>query len=106
MMVKKKSYTAMFFVNFFKFLLRIILFPLVIVYFIKQFRQKKKNKDKISVFNMTQLDSISGMDFELFLKQLFEKLGYIVKTTKASHDYGADLIILKNGKSAVVQAKC
>ena len=106
MKIKKKSYIIVFFANLFKFLLRIVLFPLVIVYFVGQFKQKKKDKDKIAVFNMTQLDSISGKDFELFLKQLFEKLGYDVKTTKASHDYGADLIISKNGKNSIVQAKC
>ncbi len=55
---------------------------------------------------MTQIDTLSGVEFENFLCELFKKLGYDVKTTKASHDYGADLLAIKNGKKSIVQAKC
>ena len=106
MMVKKKSYIKIIFGNFAKFLLRILLFPLVLFFLFKKQQEKKKNKDKIAVFNMTQIDSLSGTDFENFLCELFEKLGYNVKTTKASHDYGADLLISKSGRLSIVQAKC
>ena len=55
---------------------------------------------------MTQIDSLSGVEFENFLRDVFEKQGYKVETTKASHDYGADLLLSKNGKLSIVQAKC
>ena len=106
MSVRKKSYIKVFFANFCKFLLRIILFPFVVVYFFEQIKLKKKSKEKVAVFNMSQLDSLSGIDFENFLKDMFEKLGYNVQVTKASHDYGADLLVSKNGTLAIVQAKC
>lgn len=103
---RNKNYIKVFFINFFKIILRIVLFPLVIIYFFVGLKNKKRDKDKIAVLNMTQIDTLSGVEFENFLCELFKKLGYDVKTTKASHDYGADLLAIKNGKKSIVQAKC
>ena len=44
-------------------------------------------------------------DFEDFIAQLFKDNGYHVKQTSYSGDYGADLIIVKEGKSIAVQVK-
>lgn len=55
---------------------------------------------------MEQIDKMTGPDFEEYLKMLFEKMGY--KTQKIGSlagDYGADLIIEKNGERTAVQAK-
>jgi len=50
---------------------------------------------------------MSGDDFEKFLAILFEKLGYATKIVGSNKgDYGADLIIEKQGERTVVQAKC
>lgn len=103
---RNKSYIIIILINFLKLILRIVLFPFVIIYLIYKIKKSKKQKDKIAVFNMTQIDSLSGVDFEIFLSELFKRLGYDVKTTKASHDYGADLLISKNKRISIVQAKC
>lgn len=93
----------------FKIILRIILFPLVITYFIilaiKKSKLKREQKNHIKFYEKSQLDKLDGKDFELSLKNLFENMGYAVKLTKASKDFGADLIISKNGKRTIVQAK-
>ncbi len=47
-----------------------------------------------------------GTDFEIFLKQLFIKLGYKVEVTGRMADYGADLTIEKDNIRTAVQAKC
>lgn len=52
-----------------------------------------------------QIDQMGGAAFEEYLADLFKRLGYIVENTKASHDYGADLIIRKNGNRIAVQVK-
>ena len=44
-------------------------------------------------------------DFEDFIKQLFEDLGYCVEQTPYSGDYGADLIIYKHRERIAVQIK-
>ena len=106
MSYKNKNYISVVLVNFLKIILRIVLFPLVIVYFFVWIKNKKRDKDKISAMSMSQIDSLSGVEFENFLLDLFQKMGYDVKVTKASHDYGADLLISKNGTLSVVQAKC
>jgi len=56
-------------------------------------------------YSIGDLDLLSGSEFELFLKELFEKMGYIVEHTKLSGDQGADLIISKFGHKKAVQAK-
>ncbi|NEQ64298.1 MAG: restriction endonuclease [Symploca sp. SIO2D2] len=48
---------------------------------------------------------MTGREFEEFLAKIFKRLGYQVMLTKASADYGADLLIQKEGIKAVVQAK-
>ena len=91
-------------------LLLIVLLPVVLIYLIikllKNTKRKKADKEKICIYNISQLDSISGRDFELLLKDIFERLGYTCQLTKKSHDFGADLVIEKGKSKAIVQAKC
>jgi len=54
---------------------------------------------------MEDIDIMTGYEFEKFLKNLFEKMGYAVEETKLSGDQGADLVIHKFGEKLVVQAK-
>ncbi|MEG4346309.1 restriction endonuclease [Microcoleus sp. A003_D6] len=52
-----------------------------------------------------EVDEISGKEFERFLEIHFKNLGYSVTLTQDSQDYGADLILYKDGLKTVVQAK-
>ena len=52
-----------------------------------------------------RIDCMSGIEFENCLKAHFEKMGYSVKTTPKSGDYGVDLICKKGKERFVVQAK-
>lgn len=110
MQKRNKSYRENGFVRAIRYILLVLLLPFVIVYAIKRAVIKRKkarqNKEKIAVFDMSQIDSMSGEEFEFVLKDIFENLGYQVKLTKKSHDYGADLIVSKKGLSSLVQAKC
>jgi restriction system protein len=51
------------------------------------------------------IDKMTGRQFEIFLKEMFKTLGYRVKKTPDSGDFGADLYMEKDGKTYVVQAK-
>lgn len=55
--------------------------------------------------SLEQIDNMSGAEFEAYLHQLYKSLGYKVKSTPSSGDYGADLILYKNGIRSCVQAK-
>ena len=63
-------------------------------------KEKEIKKDK---FNLSNINS--GIEFENYLKDVFEEIGYYVETTKISGDQGADLIITKGKSRTVVQAK-
>ena len=61
--------------------------------------------DKENLLNTINED-ISGIDFEKISKQILEKNGFIdVNVTKASGDYGADVIAYKDGIKYAIQCK-
>ena len=95
-------------INWFKFVLRILLIPVIIVWLImrkiKAIRRSKSGG--VDIYHLSQIDSLSGEEFENLLKTIFEKQEYVVELTKKSHDYGADLVLKKRNKISIVQAKC
>jgi curved DNA-binding protein CbpA/HJR/Mrr/RecB family endonuclease len=48
---------------------------------------------------------LRGTQFELFLLEVFEELGYFVELVGGSGDQGADLIVTKLGRRTLIQAK-
>lgn len=62
-------------------------------------------KSKYLNSGMKEVDTMSGTEFENFLLAHFEKLGYKGNTTQASNDFGADLVLKKEGDIIVIQAK-
>jgi HJR/Mrr/RecB family endonuclease len=51
------------------------------------------------------LKVIRGITFERYLETLFRRLGYSVQRTRATGDFGADLIVTRAGFKTVIQAK-
>ena len=60
---------------------------------------------RLNKAGLPQIDKMSGEEFEMFLEQLFKRLGYKVERVGHVADYGADLILEKNGARTAVQAK-
>ncbi len=54
---------------------------------------------------INDIDRTDGATFEQCLEVLFRNLGYRVEQTQYWGDYGADLVIAKDGVRTVVQAK-
>ncbi|CAM8164016.1 MULTISPECIES: restriction endonuclease [Klebsiella] len=54
---------------------------------------------------MYLIDAMDGYQFENFLVEIFQTLGYDVKETKKTQDQGADLFVTRFGKNMVIQAK-
>lgn len=52
-----------------------------------------------------EVDAMTGKEFEKFLDVHFTNFGYSVNLTQDSQDYGADLILYKDGLKTIVQAK-
>lgn len=93
--------------DFFLFIFFVSLISIIIIIILTLIeRTKEKNEfEKLSKSGIDQIDAMTGREFEIYLSVLFRNLGYKVKLTKASGDYGADLILKKSGLSIVVQAK-
>lgn len=66
---------------------------------------KIRDAIRLANSNMSEVDKMSGRDFEKFLGTIFKRLNYKVEVTKASGDFGADLILWKDKKKIIVQAK-
>ena len=62
-------------------------------------------KKSLTKKDFPEVDFMDGIEFEKFLGQLFEKMGFMVSVTKASGDQGTDLIIRKKSEIISVQAK-
>ena len=52
-----------------------------------------------------EIDQMDGRRFEQYLRTAFVRIGYTVELTKYRGDYGADLVVRKDGAKTAVQAK-
>lgn len=62
-------------------------------------------KAKLRESGIEEIDNMTGIQFEKYLMVLFQDLGYLVKSTPKTGDFGADLILQKDKRKVVVQAK-
>ena len=67
--------------------------------------RKMRMAEKLKRSGIQDIDQMDGIQFEHYLGQLFRSQGYHVEVTRASGDFGADLVLKKEGKKIVVQAK-
>lgn len=72
----------------------------LITYISRVIRRRKYLNSPLSA-----IDVMSGEEFEKYLKYYFESQGYKVNLTPVTNDYGADLVLKKDGEITVVQAK-
>lgn len=79
----------------------IVIGMIIIFIWIRSVRFNKRMKQS----RITDIDQMTGIEFEEYVGMLFKSQGYKVRYTPTTGDYGADLI-LKNGRDIiVVQAK-
>lgn len=71
----------------------------------KKQREQDAWQRQFGAAQAAELDSLSGVEFEEFLAGLFRAQGYAAELTPTSGDYGADLILNKDGRRIAVQAK-
>jgi HJR/Mrr/RecB family endonuclease len=71
--------------------------------------EKRREQDawqqRFGAAQATELDPLSGVEFEGFLAGLFRAQGYAAELTPTTGDFGADLILSKDGQRIAVQAK-
>lgn len=107
----KKKRGRIFYIIIFIILLPLILLELLFKGIIKVFNKKRRKNAKFSdkefydCLNIEKVDIMDGVAFEQFLKRLFIYRGYSVSETARTGDFGADLLLKKDGRTTVVQAK-
>ncbi|MCD1258001.1 restriction endonuclease [Paenibacillus athensensis] len=67
--------------------------------------RKMAADEKLRKSGIADIDRMDGFQFEQYLGQLFKARGYKVQVTQASGDFGADLVIEKEGRKVAIQAK-
>jgi HJR/Mrr/RecB family endonuclease len=67
--------------------------------------KEEEEKKRLLDSGIREVDEMTGKEFEKFLEFHFINFGYGVTLTQDSQDYGADLILYKDGSKTVVQAK-
>lgn len=72
---------------------------------VQRLETRLENFDPNRFVTMYHVDAMNGYDFEHFLCEVFQTLGYDVEGTKLSGDQGADLFVSRFGKKIVIQAK-
>ncbi|MFR6141852.1 MAG: restriction endonuclease [Finegoldia sp.] len=90
------------------FIIGLIFFLSFVLIVIKTFFKRLKRKLKINKYknyDFSKIDYMDGIEFENLVDAKFQKMGYTTKLTKATKDYGVDLIAIKNKKSIAIQIK-
>ena len=65
----------------------------------------ERSLDEKKPATFTDIDSMTGFEFEDFIVDLFIKLGYVVEKRKRTREQGLDLLLFKHGVRIVVQVK-
>lgn len=65
----------------------------------------QQNKQKLKASGIHDVDTMDGFQFEYYLVELFKSHNYSARKTPNNNDFGADLLLKKDGKKIVVQAK-
>lgn len=81
------------------------LIALIVLALIVNILFKLWEMSRISKSGLKDIDKMDGLTFEKYLQTLFKRLGYKVERTTYIGDYGADLIVSKDGVRSVIQAK-
>jgi restriction system protein len=64
-----------------------------------------RRRQRLARSGIAEVDRMSGGDFERYLAAMFRALGYRVERIGGTGDFGADLIVTRDGIRTIVQAK-
>lgn len=70
-----------------------------------QQQEHQRWQQRFGETSLRQIDALDGVAFEGYLAGLLRERGYVVEITPAAGDFGADLILSRNGERTAVQAK-
>lgn len=90
--------------NIFKDIIIITLTPFTLGLIFLFWIQKQKQA-KLRAINISQIYTMTGIEFEYYVGELLRFQGYKIEFTKPSHDFGVDIIAKKNNLKTAIQIK-
>ena len=81
------------------------LYALILAILIGKIIYRIYEMNRLARSGVNEIDIMDGKTFEKYLEVLFIKLGYKVDRTRYIGDYGADLVVKKDGVKTIIQAK-
>lgn len=72
---------------------------------VRRFGSQLEHFNPNRFITMYLVDAMDGFQFEAFLVEIFQTIGFDVRETKKTADQGADLFVTRFGKNMVIQAK-
>lgn len=98
------------------FIFAAISFSVAVYYFLAYKRENEQESEhqqreierlnKLKNANINEIDNMNGYEFETFVALILSDLGFRSITTKKSGDFGADVVLEKDGKKIIIQTKC
>jgi len=85
-------------------LLTIVAIIMIVAFLVRRLRNAARNK-RIRALEISHIDCMSGIEFELYLQQLLTARGFHVSTTPISGDLGVDLVASSGGNKFAIQVK-
>lgn len=68
-------------------------------------KREQERQENILKSGMSDIDAMTGREFEYYLHSFYTRIGYLSKMTRTSGDYGADLVLTKDNTRIAVQVK-
>jgi|LakMenE01Jun11ns_1017448.scaffolds.fasta_scaffold9837701_1 restriction system protein len=86
-------------------LIKIIMVAVALITLIITLIKKFLNRHKYRELRLSNIDEMSGLEFENYLKNVLSHQGYSVEKTPASGDLGVDLIAERGHSRLAIQVK-
>lgn len=80
----------------------IYLSPLILMMLLPKRKSKGRKR---AIHAPSDLNEMDGIEFEHYVAQIFERLGYEAEVTKESGDFGADILLTREHERICVQCK-
>ncbi len=77
----------------------------VIIIVARQYWRGQERLRALRILKLTDVDRMTGVQFESYVAELLVAQGYKVSTTPTTGDYGVDLVARKDGTTYAVQLK-
>jgi restriction system protein len=86
-------------------IVKIITIAVAVITLVITLIKKFLNRHKYRELRLSNIDEMSGLEFENYLKQVLAHKGYCVEKTPASGDLGVDLIAERGHSRLAIQVK-